>query len=102
MNPFQHNARNRRTPQQRAAIFLARGARCYKCTRKLGPGDDWDLDHVLALENGGSDDDSNLAPICDWCHTAKTADDHETAGHGRRMATKHCVPSRFRKSRSWR
>ena len=101
MSAFVHDKRIRRTAQQRAAIFLSRGGQCYKCTRKLGPADDWDLDHIIALENGGTDDDANLAPCCDWCHTDKTADDHAMAGHGRRMATKHCVPRRFRKGRGW-
>lgn len=101
MNRFEHPQRIKRTPQQRAAIFLTRGGHCHKCTRPLGPADDWDLDHIIALENGGTDDDDNLAPICDWCHTDKTGEDHAAAGHGRRMATKHLVPKRFRKGRGW-
>lgn len=102
MTPFTHHKRGSMPAQRRARIFHDKGGRCHKCGRKLGPADDWDVDHILALENGGTDDDSNLAPICDWCHTDKTSDDHATAGHGRRMATKHCVPKRFRKGRGWR
>lgn len=101
-NPFQHHARGGMSPQRRARIFTASGGHCHKCKRRLGPGDDWDVDHILALENGGTDDDANLAPCCDWCHVEKTADDHSLAGHGRRMATKHTVPKRFRKGKGWR
>ena len=101
-SPWSHEKRGSMTPQRRARIFLAHHSRCYKCTRKLGPSDDWDLDHILALENGGKDEDENLAPICDWCHESKTGDDHGLAGHGRRMATKHIVPKRFRKGKGWR
>lgn len=102
MNPFQHAKRGAMTPQRRARIFAAHDGRCHKCTRKLGPSDDWDCDHIIALESGGTDDDSNLAPCCDWCHTDKTADDHSTAGKGRRRYAKHVVPKRYQKSRSWR
>lgn len=102
MNPFEHHKRGRMTPQRRAKIFLACGSRCAVCSRRLGPADDWDIDHALALENGGTDDDSNLRVVCDWCHKEKSADDHALAGHGRRMATKHCVPKRFRSGKGWR
>ncbi len=99
---FQHAKRGSMTAQRIARIFQACGGRCHKCSRKLGPGDDYDIDHVVALENGGTDDDTNLAPCCDWCHVEKTADDHGQAGHGRRMATRHTVPKRFRQSKGWR
>lgn len=100
--PFTHAKRRIRTPQQRAKIFHANGKRCHKCKRTLGPADWWDLDHRIALENGGTDEDDNLAPCCEWCHDDKTADDHAIAGHGRRRATRHCVPKEFRKGKGWR
>jgi 5-methylcytosine-specific restriction endonuclease McrA len=90
------------TPQRRARIFLAHGSRCHKCTRKLGPADDWDVDHKIALENGGTDDDANLAPCCAWCHTEKTADDHATGSDIRNGAAKFLVPKRFRAGKGWR
>lgn len=102
MNPFTHAKRGSMTPQRRARIFAAADGRCWKCTRRLGPADDWDCDHKIALERGGSDDDDNLAPICEWCHTDKTGDDHAEAGKMRRSYSKHVVPGRFRKSRGWR
>jgi len=101
-SPWSHEKRGSMTPQRRARIFTARGGKCYRCERKLRPGDDYDIDHILALENGGTDEDDNLAPICDWCHEVKSGDDHGLAGHGRRMATRHCVPGRFRKGKGWR
>lgn len=99
---FVHNARGNMPPQRRARIFQAADGRCHRCGRKLGPADDWDCDHKVALENGGTDDDANLAPCCDWCHESKTSEDHAQAGHGRRMATKHNVPKRFRQGKGWR
>lgn len=99
---FKHATRGAMTAQRRAKIFELSAGRCYRCGRKLGPADDWDCEHVIALENGGTDADDNIRVCCDWCHKDKTADDHEQAGHGRRMAAKHRVPKRFRKSRAWR
>lgn len=83
-------------------MFHAKGGTCHVCKRKLRPGDDWDLDHMIALSSGGSDDDSNLAPICEGCHALKTKDDTSTAAEGKRRATKHVVPGRFRMARGWR
>lgn len=103
MNPFRHHERGSMSPQRIARIFAANDGRCWRCTRKLGPSDDYDIDHKIALENGGTDDDANLAPCCDWCHTDKTADDHAQAGKTRRSYTKHVVPKRLRgKGRGWR
>lgn len=31
------------------------------------------VDHIKAKHLGGTDDDSNLQPLCDPCHKAKTA-----------------------------
>lgn len=44
------------------------GHRCVICgsTHKL------EVDHIRALMNGGSNSTSNLATLCDDCHTAKT------------------------------
>ncbi len=102
-NPFTHASRGRMSPQRIARVFAANGGKCAgACGRKLGPSDDYDIDHIIALENGGTDDDSNLQVLCSWCHTDKTADDHSTAGHARRAYTNHVVPKRFRKSKGWR
>lgn len=100
-SPFHHHQRGSLSPQRRARLFAERGGKCAVCTRKLSPGDDWDVDHIHALERGGTDDDGNLQVICGWCHTTKTAEDHSEAGKLRRSYTRHVVPQRFRK-RGWR
>jgi len=90
--PWQHADRVRRTPQQRAALFLKQGGTCGLCSRRLRPGDDWFLEHVLALECGGADTDDNLQVRCGWHKAAKDAADHGQAGKQRQTATKHFVP----------
>jgi hypothetical protein len=103
-NPFHHEKRRHITPMQRAKIFAAAGERCAKCNRKLRIGDDWDLaeiDHRIALENGGTNDLENMQPLCCWCHTDKSADDHRTASKSKRVYVNQRVPGRFRRSRSW-
>lgn len=101
-HPFTHARRGSMTPLRRAAIFARGNGLCHVCTRKLHPGDWWDCDHVIALENGGTDDDDNLAPCCEVCHAMKTGEDHAKAGKGRRNYTRHVVPKEFRKGRGWR
>jgi len=100
-NPFEHVPRKTFTPQERARIFVARGGRCHRCTRKIQRGEDWTLEHLIALENGGTNDEENMTVTCDWCEPEKTAEDHSKAGHSRRVFTRHVVPGRFMKSRAW-
>lgn len=62
-------------PRVRVRVFEQAGGKCEVCTRKLGPADKWQADHVLAIINGGANRESNLRCICDWCHKAKTKTD---------------------------
>lgn len=34
-----------------------------------------EVDHIIALRNGGADTDSNLQSLCRACHLSKTLDD---------------------------
>jgi len=100
-NPFVHDKRKPRTARQYAEIFAAHDGRCHSCKRRLGPGDKWDLDHVIALAKGGSDDDDNLAPCCEPCHSLKTRDDVSETAAGKRNYVRHHVPGHVRRSRTW-
>lgn len=100
-DPFHHMKRRVLTAHERAALFARCDGRCANCTRKLGPSDKWDADHILALERGGTNAADNWQVLCSWCHTPKTADDHAAAGHIRRANVRHVVPSEHRRSRSW-
>lgn len=62
-------------PRVRLRVFERAGGRCEECTRKLGPGDAWQADHIVALVNGGENRERNLRCLCSWCHKTKSADD---------------------------
>lgn len=68
--------------KKRERVALAHQYRCAGC------GCVWlsrrdQIDHVIPLERGGSNDDRNLQPLCDLCHKAKTATE-ASARAGRR------------------
>jgi 5-methylcytosine-specific restriction protein A len=46
---------------------------CHIAQRKIMAGENWDLDHVIALANGGEHRESNLAPALRDKHREKTA-----------------------------
>jgi 5-methylcytosine-specific restriction protein A len=59
----------------RTRVFLAKGGICHIANRKIMPGELWDLDHVVALINGGENRESNLAPALRDKHREKTKAD---------------------------
>ena len=97
---FHHEPRARLSKQQTAKLFLERGCRCHVCQRKLGPKDDWIVEHLLALENGGSNERENLEITCTWCKPKKDAEDHGKASESRSKATKHLLSKSERKKHS--
>ena len=101
MNAFVHDKRQQFTPQQRAAVFAGRSGRCHRCTRKIGPGEYWIVEHVIALENGGTNDSGNLDVTCEFCVPEKNAEDHAAHGKGRRAYTNMVVPKAFRQKKRW-
>ena len=47
----------------------------YSCPLKNEPFDEagYDIDHIMELRNGGSNDISNLQALCPTCHRVKTS-----------------------------
>jgi 5-methylcytosine-specific restriction endonuclease McrA len=62
-------------PRVRLRVFERYHGTCQHCLRKLYPGDKWQCDHTIALVNGGAHRESNLRPLCHWCHAEKTKQD---------------------------
>lgn len=98
-SPWHHEPRIVLSEQKTAKLFLERGGCCHMCKRKLYAGDQWIVEHLIALENGGTNDWSNLGITCSWCKPIKDADDHKNAGHSRRMVTRHIIPKSLRKTK---
>lgn len=69
--------RGRKWMNTRDRVALAHGYRCSGCGCVWVQGRD-QIDHKVPLEQGGSNDDSNLQPLCDDCHKAKTAAEAKT------------------------
>lgn len=96
---FKHERREYLTDQERAKLFLDRGGRCHKCSRKLGPADKWIVEHLIALQNGGTNDWSNLEVTCSWCVPKKNAEDASQAAKTRAVAVSHIVPTDQRRKK---
>lgn len=99
LSPWHHVPRVKLTDKQAISLFTERGGRCHLCKRKLGPSDDWIVEHLIALENGGTNDRDNLDITCMWCKPVKDAEDHASAAKSRDVAVKHFLPKSMRKSK---
>lgn len=76
----------RRIPErERLAIFGKHEGRCHICGDKINSGQAWDVEHIIPLGLGGSDDQDNLAPAHVNCHKGKTATDHGAIAKAKRM-----------------
>ena len=63
--------------RKRESILLRDKYTCQKCgTVTL----DLEVDHIVNLAQGGSDDDANLQALCAPCHQAKTATEAAQGG----------------------
>ena len=76
--------RRRVLQTERHAIALRFEHRCASCRVLLPVG--WNLDHRVALADGGADDASNMQPLCMPCHTLKTARENSDRAHQAPMA----------------
>ncbi|MEM8972254.1 MAG: HNH endonuclease [Pseudomonadota bacterium] len=104
-NPFVSEKRRTLTGRKRAEFFSSRNGHCESCGRKIRAGENWAIDHIEALVNQGTNDESNLQLLCQICHGAKTSEDVKKAATNRRKYTKNIVPKKHQKKsgfRGWR
>lgn len=59
----------------RARVFLDFEGKCAHCRKIVRVGDKPQLDHIVALVNGGEHREHNLQLLCGICHAAKTKGD---------------------------
>lgn len=98
--PWHHEKRVRLSEQKTAKLFLERNGCCGICGRKLWPGDDYIVEHVIALENGGTNDWSNLGITCTNCKPKKDAKDHGEAAKNRSKGARHFVSKSMKEKSS--
>lgn len=91
-SPIPIERRKSFTDKQRAAVFLEHGGVCHICQGKIQVGQAFDIDHVIPLAMGGTNDASNLRPVHTKCHRgegSKTSDDVKAIARADRLAKKH-------------
>lgn len=76
-------------PRVRLRVFEAHGGKCWLSGRKIMGGEPWDLDHKVALCNGGRHAEDNLAPALRDKHREKTAEDVAIKAKTQRTRLKH-------------
>lgn len=73
------------TPRDRLTVWERNKGICQNCKRQLGPADKWVLEHIRALEKGGTNERSNLKVFCEPCAGKKTQRDHAEAAQAKRQ-----------------
>jgi 5-methylcytosine-specific restriction endonuclease McrA len=89
-------------PRVRARIFLRDDGVCHLSGRKIRPGEKWELEHVVALCNGGEHRESNMAPALVEPHKIKTAADRRVKAKDDRVRKRHLGIKKPRTIRAWR
>jgi 5-methylcytosine-specific restriction protein A len=70
-------------------VFAAYDGRCWLTGKKIMPGDKWQIDHKRPLILGGEHAESNLAPVLDAPHKAKSASEVSAKAKADRIRAKH-------------
>ena len=85
--------RKRLTPRQRLSIWERDKGVCALCHQLVhGVKEKWIVEHMVALELGGADDESNMAVVHNRCADEKTngkRGDHALAAKAKRAKRRH-------------
>lgn len=81
--------RGRMSPSRRLRIYEAHKGLCCLCGLKIEAGQKWIVEHLRALELGGEDAESNMAPAHESCAIEKTRGDHHRAAKAKRVKARH-------------
>lgn len=76
-------------PRVRLRVFERHNGVCHLSKRKIMPGEKWELEHIVAIINGGENRESNLAPALVDPHKVKTAADMAQKSKNYRVRAKH-------------
>jgi 5-methylcytosine-specific restriction endonuclease McrA len=82
----------------RLNLFIQRHGQCAHCEMKIMPGKRWDVDHVIPIALGGSNNVENLQILCWSCHITKTAyEDIPRIAKTNRLLVRHHGANRSRR-----
>jgi len=82
----------------RLNLFIKRHGQCAHCEMKIMPGKRWDVDHVIPIALGGSNNVENLQILCWSCHITKTAyEDIPRIAKTHRLLVRHHGAKRSRR-----
>jgi len=75
----------------RVRIFDAASGVCHLCKLPINAtrGEKWHVEHVKPLWEGGSDDESNMAPAHVDCHATKSSEEAAPRAKGTRQRASH-------------
>ncbi|WP_126975607.1 HNH endonuclease [Frigidibacter oleivorans] len=75
---------------QRIDVLAAASGVCHICGDRINPvRERWEVEHVIPLALGGSDDVENMRPAHRACHAGKTRRDVGVIAKAKRVAQKH-------------
>jgi len=83
-------------------VFEKYEGRCYLSGVVIRAGDAWELEHILALCNGGEHRESNMAPALVAPHKDKTRADRRLKAKNDRVRKKHLGIKKPRTITRWR
>ena len=82
--------RSKLTSRQRLSIWERARGICVLCDQAIdGVRERWIIEHIRALELGGSDEPDNMGPAHETCGRSKTRDDHRSAAKAKRQKIHH-------------
>ena len=76
-------------PRVRARVWFRDKGTCQCCGTLIMAGMDWQVDHRIAIANGGENRESNLQVLLASCHKDKTKADVAEKSKVARVRTKH-------------
>lgn len=84
-------------PRVKLRVFERHNGICHLTGRKIMAGEAWDCDHIIALANGGTHSEDNLAPALREPHKEKTKADVREKAKVASIRKKHLGITRPRK-----
>jgi len=93
---------SRPPPYVRLRIFQRYEGYCYLSGRAITASDKWNVEHVIAICNGGENRESNMRPALTDPHKVKTKQDREIKAKNDSVRKKHLGIKKPRTMTRWR